>query len=95
MLIVRNTFSAKPGMAGKLAAQIKEMATALEMPNHRVMTDLTGDFNTVVFEFEAENLAEFEARFKQYGSDPKIREKMTGYTDLWVSGTRQLFQVVK
>jgi hypothetical protein len=48
MIIVRNTFIAKPGQASKLAAQFKKAAAAAELPNFRVLTDLTGDFNRVV-----------------------------------------------
>jgi hypothetical protein len=94
MIVVRNSFIAKPGMAGKLAVQLKEMA-ALMPGNSRILTDLTGEFNHVVFELEAEGLAEFESHFQKYMSDPAIREKMTGYTDLWTTGRRDIYQVVK
>ena len=36
MLVVRNSFIAKPGMAGKLAAQMKEMAIAGNLRNVRL-----------------------------------------------------------
>jgi hypothetical protein len=94
MIVVRNCFVAKPGQASKLAAQLKEAAAAAKMPRHRILTDLTGDFNRVVMEYEAENIAEFEARMKQYASDPAMREKMKAYTDLWITGNREIFQVV-
>ena len=55
MLVVRNRFVAKPGCAGKLAAQLKEAVAAFAMPNARVLTDVTGDFNQVVMEFTAES----------------------------------------
>ncbi len=93
MLVVRNCFIAKPGNASKLAAQLKEAATAAKIPNHRVLTDLTGDFNRVILEFEVENVAGFEARLKDYGTNPAFREKMKGYTDLWVTGSREILQV--
>ena len=93
MLVVRNCFVAKPGNASKLAAQLKEAATAAQIPNHRVLTDLTGDFNRVILEFEVENVAGFEARLKDYGTNPAFREKMKGYTDLWVTGSREILQV--
>ncbi|MBM3754449.1 MAG: hypothetical protein FJW38_10775 [Acidobacteria bacterium] len=94
MIVVRNTFQAKPGQAGKLAATIKDAANALELPSFRVMTDLVGEFNTVVFEYDAENLAAFESRMKDYVTNPILREKFKGYTELWDSGKRELFQVV-
>jgi hypothetical protein len=94
MIVVRNSFTAKPGQASKLAAQLKAMASAGNLRNHRVLTDMTGDFNRVVMEYEVESAAEFEDMFKKYSTDAKIREKAQGYTDLWVTGSRELFRVV-
>jgi hypothetical protein len=92
MLIVRNCFVAKPGQASKLAAQLKEVAAIL--PNSRVLTDMTGEFNRVILEYEAENVAAFESRMQQYASDPEVRSKMQGYTDLWLTGSREILRVV-
>jgi hypothetical protein len=44
---------------------------------------VTGEFNRVVMEYEVESAVEFEETFKKYTSDPQIREKAKGYTDLW------------
>ena len=93
MIVIRNSFIAKPGQASKLAAQLKDMAAAGKLPNHRV-TDLTGEFNRVVMEYEVKSLVEFEETFKKYSSDPEIREKAKGYTDLWITGSRELFRIV-
>jgi hypothetical protein len=95
MIIIRNSFIAKPGHASKLAAQIKEAAATMNLPNHRVMTDLTGDFNRVVLEFAVANLSEWETSMKNYATNQEFRAKMAGYTDLWLTGTRELFQVVE
>jgi hypothetical protein len=94
MIVVRNTFVARPGQAGKLAAQLKEATTAAGLKRVRVLTDLVGDFNHVVMEHEAENVGEFEATMKEYMSSGEIREKMKGYTDLWTTGRREIFQIV-
>ena len=93
MLVVRNCFTAKPGSASKLAAQIKDAAAAAKIPHSRVLTDLTGEFNRVILEFEVENVAGFEAQLKEYGSNTAFREKMKGYTDLYVTGTREILQI--
>ena len=93
MIVVRNCFVAKPGHASKLAAQIKEAVAASKLGNYRVLTDLTGDFNRVILEHEAESMAGFEAAMKDYANNPAFREKMKGYTDLWVSGSREILQV--
>jgi hypothetical protein len=96
MLIVRNCFVAKPGQASKLAAHVKAavaVAAFASSSKHRVLTDLTGEFNRVILEYEVENLAQFEAQMKDYQSNTAFREKMQGYTDLYVSGTREILQV--
>ena len=93
MLIVRNCFIAKPGHAGKLAAQLKAAAATANIPKHRVLTDLTGDFNRVVLEYEVDGIGQFEERMKDYQNNAAFREKMKGYTDLWISGSREILQI--
>ncbi len=94
MIIIRNTFCAKPGMAGKLAAHMKDMVSMGHLKNARVMTDVIGDFNQVVLEHEVESLGEFEETFKRYVSDPEIRDKAKVYLELWETGRREAFRVV-
>jgi len=94
MIIVRNCFVAKPGMASKLAAQLKEAASSQNITGYRVMTDLTGDFNRVVLEYEAQNVGEFESRMKEYATNASFRDKMKGYTDLYATGHREILQVM-
>ena len=93
MFVVRNRFVAKPGCAGKLAAQLKESVAAFELPNARVLTDVAGDFNQVVMEFTADNLGEIEKRMQETMSSPKYREKMAGYTELWMTGSREILRI--
>jgi hypothetical protein len=93
MLVVRNCFIAKPGHASKLAAQLKEAAAVAQIPKHRILTDLTGEFNRVILEFEVENVGGFEARLKDYATNTAFREKMKGYTDLWTTGSREILQI--
>ncbi len=95
MIVVRNCFVAKPGNASKLAAMLKEVMASGDVPGVRILTDLTGDFNRVVMEFPAANVSEFEERMKQYATDANLREKMKGYTDLWVTGHREILTVVE
>jgi hypothetical protein len=93
MIIVRNCFTAKAGNATKLANMLKEAAAAGGVPKFRVLTDMTGEFNRVVLEWEAENLTEVDARLKDYGTNPKFREKMAGYAELWITGYREILQI--
>lgn len=94
MIVVRNSFIAKPGSASKLAAQVKEAAGTMGLPRHRVLTDMTGDMNRVVLEWEAESVSEFEKRLQEYHTNTAFREKMKGYTDLYLTGHRELLQTV-
>ena len=94
MIVVRNCFIAKPGNASKLAAQLKEAAASSPLSKYRVLTDVTGDFNRVVLEYEAENVGEFEANMKEYATNEAFRAKMKGYTDLYITGSREILQVV-
>lgn len=93
MIIVRNCFTAKPGNASKLAAQLKEAAGVANVPNYRVLTDVVGDMNRVVLEFEIDSIGAFEERLRDYSTNEAFREKMKGYTDLWLTGYRELMQV--
>ncbi len=93
MIVVRNCFVAKPGSASKLAAQLKEAAGTSHLTTFRVLTDMTGDFNRVILEYEAENVGEFEKTMKDYATNEAFRAKMKGYTDLYVTGTREILQI--
>ena len=93
MIVVRNCFVAKPGMASKLAAQLKDAATASPLRRFRVLTDLTGDFNRVVLEYEADSVSEFEQSMRDYATNAAFRDKMKGYTDLYVTGSREILQM--
>ena len=100
MIIVRDIFTAKPGQASKLAKLFKK-GFASE-PTMRIMTDLTGEYNTVVVEMPVKNLAEWEKQMEEYKSgkpdpnmDPKVAEEMSKYTEMYLTGRREIFQVVE
>jgi hypothetical protein len=93
MIVVRNTFVCKPGSASKLAAQLKDAMASQPDMKARILTDLTGDFNRVVLEFEGANFGDYEARMAEYSKEGGFRDKMKGYTDHYLTGTREIFQV--
>ena len=94
MFVIRNTFVAKPGCASKLAAQLKEAVAAFQMPGARVLSDVTGDFNRVIMEHTAGSLEEFEKRMQEVMGSPIYRERMAGYTELWITGSREVLRLV-
>jgi len=94
MYVIRETFTAKPGMASKLANLLSDVISSQGEYKTRVLTDWVGPFNTVVMETEVDDLLEFERRMKDHMSKPDNRERMKGYTDMYVSGGREIYQVV-
>lgn len=98
MLIVREIFTAKPGQAGKLAKLFKKGFS--NYPKTRIMTDMVGNYNTVVIEMEVENLAEFEKAMEEHRSgkpdpkmNPEIAQEMSKYTEMYLTGKREIFRV--
>ena len=96
MIIVHDIFICKPGNASKFAKLFKEvMADNKELVHIR--TDLTGDYNKVVMVTQYESLNEYEQNFQKYMKETdemkQIKEKMKGYHELYLTGSRQIFQV--
>ena len=92
MIIIRNVFICKPGNASKLAAQFKTVTSTVKGGKARVLTDLTGESNKVVFEIEVESVSAWEAQMKDYQNDEAMRNAMKGYTDLYLTAHRELLQ---
>jgi len=96
MIIVHDTFICKPGNASKLAKLFKDvMSGNNELVN--IMTDMTGQYNKVVMVSKFENLTAYEQSWEKYKQDTeemrKMNEAMAGYQDLYLSGSREIFQV--
>ena len=96
MIIVHDIFVCKPGNASKMAKLFKEiMVDNKEFVN--VMTDMTGQFNRVIMVSKYENLTAYEETFKTHMENTeemkKMQEKMKGYTDMYLTGSREIYQV--
>jgi hypothetical protein len=96
MIIVHDTFVCKPGNASKMAKLFKEsMVGNTELVN--IMTDMTGQYNRVIMVSQFENLTAYEKSWEQYKNPTKemkeSMKKMEGYTDMYVSGGREIYQV--
>jgi hypothetical protein len=99
MLLIRETFVAKPGQASKLAKLFKRAFGSDD--NVRVMTDFVGNYNTVVVEILVKNLAEFETQMEEYKSgkpdpkmDPDVAQELSKYTEMYTKGRREVFQIL-
>jgi hypothetical protein len=94
MIIVHDTFICKPGNASKLAKLFKEvMSGRKELVN--IMTDMTGQFNRVVVVTQFDNLTSYEKSWESMGEAEakKMQEEMKGYTEMYQTGLREIFQV--
>ena len=96
MIIVHDIFICKPGNASKLAKLFKEVMTGNEELVN-IMTDVTGQYNKVVMVSKYENLTAYEQSWEKYQQDAeemkKMKEKMKDYTDMYLTGSREIYQV--
>ena len=95
MIIVHDTFVCKPGNASKIAKMFK--AAMAKDPNVvSIMTDMTGQYHRVVMVSQFESLAAFEAMMAAMANPtPEMKESMKsmeGYSDMYVSGSRDIFK---
>lgn len=95
MIIVHDTFICKPGNASKMAKMFKEAMAGNSELLH-IMTDMTGQFNKVVMVSKFENLTAYEQSWEKYKQDTeamkKMGEIMTGYQDMYLTGSREIYQ---
>lgn len=96
MIVVHEIFIGKPGNASKLASKFKEAMSALD-ESVEIMTDMTGQFNKVVMVTRYENLSALEKSWEKYEKDTeamkKMSEVMTGYQDMYLTGSREIYRV--
>ncbi len=93
MIIIHDIFICKPGNASKVAKMFKSaMAGSRELVH--IMTDMTGPYNKVS---QYENLAAYEKSFEKYKENTeemkKMTEAMAGYQDMYLTGSREIYQV--
>ena len=95
MIIVHDTFICKPGNASKLAKMFKEAMSGPEVVY--IMTDMTGQFNKVVMVTQYDTMAAYEQSWEKYMKDKdamkKMEEIMKGYTDMYLTGSREIYRV--
>ena len=96
MIIVHDTFVCKPGNASKVAKMFKEvMEGNQELVN--IMSDMTGQYNRVVMVSKYEDLTAYEKSFQAYMNPTEEMKKkfakMDGYTEMYLTGSREIFKV--
>ncbi|MBI1780032.1 MAG: hypothetical protein HYR66_01475 [Sphingobacteriales bacterium] len=97
MVIVHDIFICKPGNASKLAKLFKETMSVMSELDC-IMTDMTGQYNRVIMVTKYESLGAYEKNFEKYMQDTdemkQMKEKMKGYTDLYLSGSREIYRIM-
>ncbi len=92
MIVQRRVFQAKPGAAGAVVAKMKEFQPQFERhggSSARIYTDyLSGPTDRVVWEFDAENLAQLESIFETVSQDPEAQSAFEN----WFKGLLPLIE---
>jgi hypothetical protein len=99
MIQVRLVFQAKYGRAGELAALMKEYNSD-EMPagtpgprSVRLLTDLSGPFDTVVQELEFDSFEAWEQGMAAMFAHPRAQEMMARSRELIESGHKEFYTI--
>jgi hypothetical protein len=61
-----------------------------------IMTDMTGQYNKVVMVTKFDSLSAYENSWKEMEDSEemkKMQEKMKGYTEMYLTGSREIYKV--
>ena len=101
MLLIREIMHCKPGKVRPMVEKFLKMSEINEkagLGKMRVMTDFCGErYWTIVAEFEAASLQEFDEMMQGRGMTPEIMAEyeklMVGYHDLVEDGRREIYKI--
>ena len=99
MIIIRNVFRLKFGKTKEAVALLKEgiaiqKRLGVDM-NQRMMTDLVGQFYTLVLELTVPNLGAMEALMSKVMGDKDWQANYQKFSALVESGYREIFTIVE
>jgi hypothetical protein len=96
VILVRNIFRCRFGKAGELARLIQETrgqwGPVGRLPT-RVLTDLSGPFDTVVTETVIESIDEYNRLLRERFADAAVARRLAPMADLVESGRREYFTI--
>ena len=96
MILVRNIFQANFGKAGELAKIMKgttEQMGKMFGGKVRVLTDLSGQYDTVVMEVEVESLGMWEQKRAEMFASPELGEQTVGIEGMIIGGRAEFFTI--
>ena len=95
MYLIQETFHAKPGKAKELVKKFKAaipfFQAAEEGRNHKVMTDVSGNYWTVIMTYEVSDIGAFVTNLRSATGAPELQDIMKGYIDLVEGGKRDIY----
>lgn len=97
MMLVRQVFQAKYGHGDELVALFREFHASAAVPNRekaRILTDASGQFFTVVTEYEVESFTAWEESFKKLMSGPEMGAWFARMMDVTEGGSREFYNIV-
>jgi hypothetical protein len=98
MIIVRDIFQLRFGSAKEAVALLKEGQQSLERsgyPTGHILTDVTGEYYTVVMESSFTSLADFESGLATAAKTAEWQAVFARLKPLVRSGRREVFRVVE
>jgi hypothetical protein len=97
MILVRMVFQVKWGHTYEVVADFKEFQEIIQKESGgmrgRILTDLSGPFNTVVQEIEVESLAAWERQRAEVFSRPDFQERQARTADIIESGRVEFYTI--
>jgi hypothetical protein len=98
MILVRDIFQIKFGKMRDAMAIWKDAQAILKQTGHhpdRMLTDMTGEYYTLVMESTFKNLEEFEKGHASTSMSDEFRNIYKRFTEYVTSGRREIFTVVQ
>lgn len=96
MIVVRGVFQAKYGRGDELVQLFKEVHEMWpEGRNHRILTDLSGPFFTVVSEAGYDNFSAWETSAQKIFGDARFAALFERMMPLVESGRREFYNLVE
>jgi hypothetical protein len=95
MILVRYVFQVKWGKVHEVLEAFKQGEEVMgeRYGRFRILTDLTGQFNTVVQEVEVESLAEWEGGRAELFAKPEFQKMMADTAGLFESGRVEFYTI--
>ncbi len=98
MIVVRDVFHVDPEQmkaAKEIIKQHREIAKRLGYQIGRVMTDLTGEYYTLVLESDFASLSQYEGALKAIFADAAWQESYGRLRKMFRGGRREIYTLVE